>query len=386
LMHAVHVIAGLRSGDGGPAYSVPRLCRALAKHGAEVDLVTVSTGAAETKAEGSYCERSFTWDFAKLPVLRELRASSDLRRALRQARNSAEVIHDHGLWVMPNLYAGWEAARADKPLVVAPRGMLNPVALSFSRRKKQAFWRLLQHSAVARAACFHATSEQEYLEIRTFGLEHPVAVIPNGIDVPEQRAAVAVRPERTLLCLGRIHPIKGLDTLLSAWARIAPLYPYWRLRIVGPGDDDYRQKLLSFIRAQDIPRVSLGNAVYGDDKARLFADASLFVVPSLNESFAITVAEALAAALPVITTKGTPWSGLTDQQCGWWVDHGVEPLAAALKFAMQLPPEALVAMGQKGRDWATREFSWQRVAREMLAVYGWISGTADRPTCIRTDR
>src|SRR5207302_10654584 len=123
-------------------------------------------------------------DSARVPVLRGLRRSSGLSKALERAAPATDVIHNHGLWLMPNVAAGWAAARARRPLVVSPRGMLAPAALAFSALKKRAFWRLLQGPAVRQAACLHATSEQEYQEIRAFGLANPVAIIPNGIDLP----------------------------------------------------------------------------------------------------------------------------------------------------------------------------------------------------------
>src|SRR5579872_5976295 len=169
-MHAIHIIAGLRIGDGGPTYSVPRLCKALGAAGATVDLMTVSEHGAEERCDGNYRERRFVWDYAGVPLLSAIRASSALTSALCREAKAADVIHNHGLWLMPNVYAGRQAHRAQRPLVVAPRGMLGPAALAFSRLKKRAFWHLLQRSAITGASCFHATSDQEYEEIRLFGL------------------------------------------------------------------------------------------------------------------------------------------------------------------------------------------------------------------------
>src|SRR2546423_8846472 len=180
-MRAIHILARVRRGDGGPAYSVPRLCKALAANGADLELLTVSDGAPVSTDQEGYRLRSFAWSYAGTPVLHGMRASSEMQRALCIAAQSAEVIHDHGLWQMPNVYAGRAAMRAGKPLVVTPRGMLSPAALSFLRVKKRAFWHLLQKSAIARTACFHATSHQEYRDIRAAGFAQPVAIVPNGI-------------------------------------------------------------------------------------------------------------------------------------------------------------------------------------------------------------
>lgn len=378
-MRAIHVIAGLRPVDGGPAYSVPRLCESLAAAGAEVELMSVSETAAMRSERGRLREQRFVWDYARTPILRALRASSDLAHNLRYEAVSADVIHNHGMWLLPNVYAGREGARAKRPVVIAPRGMLSAAALSFSTRKKQLFWRLLQARATAAAACYHATSEQEYQEIRAFGLNVPVAVIPNGIDVEGLPKLPQSGETRTMLSLGRIHPKKGLDLLLRAWKTIEPFRPEWRLRIIGPAEGGHDVQLKRLAAELGLARVAIESAVYGADKVRAYREANLFVLSTLNENFGVTVAEALAAGVPVIATRGAPWKGLDEQGCGWWVDSGAESLSAALLRATAMPEQELLALGERGRAWMERDFSWVHVAESMLQLYAWLAGQGDRP-------
>jgi glycosyltransferase involved in cell wall biosynthesis len=334
-----------------------------------------------------YRDHRFAWDYARVPIIRGLRSSSGLSGALRDAAAAADVIHNHGLWLMPNVSAGKAAAGGPTPLVISPRGMLAPAALAFSRVKKRAFWQLLQGRAIRRAACLHATSEQEYEEIRSFGLTNPVAIIPNGIDLPELPAqpAAARAPERVVLSLGRIHPKKGLARLLHAWSKVESACPGWRLKIVGPPEVRHDEELRALALALGLFRVSIEGPIYGDAKTAAYRDADLFVLSTLNENFGLTVAEALAAGTPAISTKGAPWSGLASEGCGWWIDHGAEPLAAALAHAMALPPAALKAMGDKGREWMVRDFSWDRIARDILDVYLWLARSGALPPMIRFD-
>jgi glycosyltransferase involved in cell wall biosynthesis len=286
---------------------------------------------------------------------------------------------------MPNVDAGRAALRAGKPLIVAPRGMLAPAALAFSHTKKRIFWALLQGEVVRRASCIHATSEQEYDEIREFGLKNPIAIIPNGIDVPEldSHSTAATGCGRIVLSLGRIHPKKGLDRLVRAWACVESAHPEWRLRIVGPDELGHAGELTRLAAELKTQRVSIEASVAGDPKTVVYREADFFVLPSLNENFAITVAEALAAGTPVIATKGAPWHGLAREGCGWWIDHGVESLSAALANAMVMTREALQAMGAKGRAWMARDFSWDRVARDMLEVYRWLALRGELPSTVR---
>jgi glycosyltransferase involved in cell wall biosynthesis len=386
-LRAAHVIAGLDPVYGGPSYSVPRLCEALVAAGAETMLLSVAgrEGGQRDAYDKGYRDCRFAWDYARIPILRGLRSSQGLSSALRAAALDADVIHNHGLWLMPNVRAGEAAASGPTPLVISPRGMLAPAALDFSRLKKRAFWRLLQGSAVRQAACIHATSEQEYEEIRSFGLTNPVAIIPNGIDFPELAAQPTGRPaaERVVLSLGRIHPKKGLARLVQAWSKVEAECPGWSLNIVGPAEAGHDDELRALATALGLTRVSIEGPVYGDAKTAAYREADVFILPTLNENFGLTVAEALAAGTPAISTKGAPWSGLESEGCGWWIDHGVEPLAAALAHAMALPRETLKAMGDKGRGWMARNFSWDRVAHDMLGVYLWLARGVEPPPTIR---
>jgi glycosyltransferase involved in cell wall biosynthesis len=134
-----------------------------------------------------------------------------------------------------------------------------------------------------------------------------------------------------------------------------------------------------------LTRVSIEGPIYGAAKQVAYREADLFVLPTLNENFGLTVAEALAAGTPVISTRGAPWSGLETRGCGWWIDHGVEPLAITLATSTSLPREALRAMGAKGRSWMARDFSWRSVASTMTETYRWAMGVADAPSNIRFD-
>jgi len=387
-LRALHIIGGLDKAYGGPSYSVPRLCEALGAAGLEVALFSVaSLNSSEGHENGLYGDRRFVATFEHIPLLRSLRFSFGLSRALRKRISETDVVHSHGLWLLPNLEAAWVAGRRKTPLVVAPRGMLGAPALAFSRRKKRIFSKLFQERAIRDADCFHATSAQEYQEIRQFGIRNPVAVIPNGIDLPSMESNFSKKSsERILVTIGRVHPKKGLDRLLYAWAEVEALFPDWRLRIIGPSESGYDSELRKLASDLKLARVTIEPAVYdSNEKYNVLGAADIFVLPSLNENFALTVAEALSAGTPVIATKGTPWSQLEIEGCGWWIDSGVKPLVSILKFAMTISRKELDAMGVRGRSWMAREFQWNDAARKMKAVYMWASGKSERPSFVYLD-
>jgi glycosyltransferase involved in cell wall biosynthesis len=97
----------------------------------------------------------------------------------------------------------------------------------------------------------------------------------------------------------------------------------------------------------------------------------------------MTVAESLASGTPVIATRATPWSGLIRERCGFWIELGVEPLVQALHEATRLDRAELLRLGARGREWMQRDFSWDRMAREMAAVYRWLRAGGARPASVR---
>ena len=379
---SVHVVAGLDPAYGGPSYLIPRLCDALSASGAEATVFSVGEPNADS---GPRRDLRFAQNFRHVPIARDLRLSRDLSRALDKWAPDVRVIHNHGLWLMPNVIAGRAARRAKKPFVVAPHGMLSTAALAFSPTKKRLFWALLQNHVVRHASCLHATSKQEHDEIRAFGLTNPIAVIPNGIDLPEltKQIGSVSQTDRVVLSLGRIHPKKGLDRLVRAWTTIEKENPAWRLRIVGPEEVGHAAELKALAEQLGAQRIAIEGSVTGREKDFAYQHADLFVLPTLNENFAMTVAEALASGTPVISTKGAPWQGLEREGCGWWIDHGIEPLAAALSHALAMPREKLKEMGMKGRAWMSHDFSWQHVARETLDLYRWLYAGGEPPGSVR---
>jgi glycosyltransferase involved in cell wall biosynthesis len=379
-MKLLQLVTSVAEEAAGPSYSVPSLARALGRQGDEVELLSLL--GEPLPATIGFSHRVFP----RAPRLPRLWRSPALLAALGRAAQGADVLHSHGLWAMPNVYPGWVARGSRVPLVISPRGTLSPWALNHSRWRKKVFWALAQGRVVGAADCLHATAESEYLDLRRLGLRQPVCVVPNGVDVSpllEARVAAPRGVPRSIVYVGRLHVKKGIDLLLRAWAVVAPGLPDWRLRIVGPDDGGCEAPLRRLAASLAAPRVTFEGAVYGAAKQALYREASLHVLASHSENFGMTVAEALANGTPVITTRATPWSGLVSEGCGWWIDIGVEPLVEALRAATSAGAEALQERGERGRRWMLRDFSWDRVARDMAAVYRWLRSGGVAPSCVR---
>lgn len=346
---------------GGPAYSVSRLAGALTKAGADVALWAADGSALSTLL---------------LPAQTAVvRLTGSVAEALVSA-GRIDILHDNGIWRPHNRHLSTLANKFDIPRLVSTRGMLEPWAFRHKRLKKSIAWTLYQRRDLKRAQLHHATAIQEAQNVRALGLGVSVRVIPNGVDVPNVNVetvrygtdSVSSAGQRTALFLGRIYPIKGLPMLVEAWARVRP--HGWRLQIAGPDESGHRAEVERAVLMAGLGDVvSFIGPVEGLAKSVAFSNADFLILPSHSESFGMVVVEALAHGLPVLTTSGTPWPGLLERGCGWWVNPTVDGLAEGLVLATSLDSATLRTMGMKGRAWVSAEFAWESIATQFLAAY-----------------
>ena len=361
----IHTIPSIAEVSSGPTYSVMRLAAQLVGSGHDLTLACLDR-------DGHPPTPSWVTRFPGTRFGRRLGFSPAMRRWLRSLPPDPQtIIHNHSLWMMPNVYAGDAARRLRIPYVVSPRGTLQPAAFHSGSMLKRAFWPLVQRPSLAGVRCFHATSESEATQICTMGFGCPIAVIPNGIDLPNLPPDDGHR-RKEVLYLGRIHPIKGIDVLLRAWRRLEPVHAEWSLRIVGPDNRGHLDRMQALAAELGVERVRFEGELVGDRKVRAYREASAYVLPSRTENFAMTVAESLACATPAIVSRGAPWQGLGARQCGWWVDAQDDAIGAALHQAMSCEPSVLREMGMRGQEWMRAEFSWEAVGRRMEDLYRWV--------------
>jgi glycosyltransferase involved in cell wall biosynthesis len=280
------------------------------------------------------------------------------------------VLYDVGLWLPSNHFAARAARQARVPFVVSPRGMLSPRAVKVSKWKKRLAWALYQKYDLKSANLLHATSEAEAADLRSHHLQQPIAVIPNGVELPPDFSSQSSTRDhsRALLFLSRLHPIKGLSDLVHAWARVRP--KGWRVVVAGPNEGNHRAEMQRCIDSLGLHMdFKFVGAVEGDAKWKLYHEADLFVLPSYSESFGQAIAEALVCGVPVITSWATPWQVIEEKACGWWIETGIDSLAHQLSITCALPNQELKAMGNRGRQFVVEAFSWSRIANQFIHLF-----------------
>ncbi len=376
-MKILQIIPGLTL--GGPTFSVTALTRHLVKLGHEVQLYT------EEKEEMGFDDIDIRpFHVPKFPYNRQLAYSPSLLKSLKRECLDADIIQTNSLWQYPNFVMDKARKGTQAKSVIVPRGTLSAYAMSFSSVKKKLVLALGQRQALKKADMFIATCDKEYHDIRNFGLNQPVAIIPNGLEMPE---IPDVEKEKSILFLARIHKVKGVDILVDAWREIEKDSDYdsWHLIIAGPTESEYAQDIID--RSKNLNRIQFVGEKYGRDKIRLMSESSIYVLPTHTENFGITVTEALACQTPVITTTGAPWRGLIEHKCGKWIDLSIDNLVTALKELMSTPMEELATMGRNGRCWVSESFSWNEIAIKTINAYQWLldSNSTSIPDCIRID-
>lgn len=376
-LRVLHVLPRVVTESSGPSHTVPHLCRALSERRVNVELKVL-----EPLPDRELPFPATAYPTLPLPGCYRLGVSPKMAEAIRSAAEQVAVIHGHSLWMMPNVYPGPAARAAGCKLVISPRGTLEPWAWQRSRWRKELLWRLGQRSTLIAADLLHATAASEYESIRSRGFAQPVAVIPNGVDIPDELPPRPEQGPRTLLFLSRIHPKKQVDRLLHVWQRLEPQFSDWRLSIAGPLMTQHGEKMQRLARTLGLKAVDFPGELVGDAKWRAYEFADLFVLPTRTENFGLVIAESLAAGTPVITTKGAPWSDLLTFRCGWWIPDSEQDLEGTLRAAMKQPRTKLTEMGLRGREWMQRDFSWRGVAGKMLTTYRWLLNEVDRPEWI----
>lgn len=382
----LHTISGLHPHSGGTSRVVVDVTDALTEQPCmAITLLTQSLlNGATISSDSATVSRVVAMTSSRVSLTFGLPLLNRLKQIISTEKPS--LIHNHGLWQPVNHWAASMARRHRIPLIMQPHGMLEPWALEHKGYKKRIAMAMFQRSDLKEAKVLVATSSIEHENIRRLGFQQPIAVIPNGLKIVVKSKSDVVESQqlnrvRNVLFLSRVHPVKGVLNLVHAWAKVEP--QGWKLLIAGPDESGHIKDVLNAVK-----QLRIGDSVeylgeIGDErKSAIYRSADLFVLPTFSENFGVVVAEALAHGLPVITTRGAPWSDLETYCCGWWVEIGVDPLVKALREGMELSDETRSQMGERGRQYAQR-YNWEGIAEQTAAVYKWVLGIGSAPKCIR---
>jgi len=230
---------------------------------------------------------------------------------------------------------------------------------------------ILHADAICAPSQYHA----DWCE-RHFGLDRPPTVIPLAYEPPPSPPPMPPGPTREAMYLGRIEPRKGVESLVRAWAIVAPRRPDWRLRLVGAdtttgaGGGSMRERLISSMGGER-SSIEFAGPRSPSELFEQFARASISVIPSLWENFPFTCVEAMSHARPVIASdEGGMKEMIGSTSAGVVHRAGDErSLAEALLAMTAESPAALAARGAVGRTRIEEMCGAASIARRRIAHY-----------------
>jgi glycosyltransferase involved in cell wall biosynthesis len=301
-----------------------------------------------------------------------------------------DLLHIHALFSFSVAAAAWWSSHYRVPYVVRPLGTLNRWGIE-NRRPwlKQASLRLIDRRVLSGAAAVHYTSQEEQEEGAMAASALRPVIIPNPVDFQFDRDRLparwlrsrypAIAEKKIILFLSRIHPKKGIDLLLGAFARLRAQVPDVVLVMGGAGDEDFVERLRG--QARDLGLESdivWAGFLEGDAKKAAMAEADIFVLPSYSENFGVAAVEALAAGLPVIVSDHVGiHREIAAAHAGLVVPCQEEPLARALVQLLNAP--ALRSeLARNGRTLA-QSFSPASIGERLIELYSDITRPVNGP-------
>lgn len=361
---------------------VYHLSRELVKRGHEVVVYTTDTIDATTRQKAKCMEiegikvfyfrnisNSLAWRRYFLPLGMSFR--------LRKEIKSFDIIHVHGFRDFPSVFVHYHAKKHGVPYVLQAHGSV----ITFFQKGmlKRVFDRIWGYRILKDASKLIALTRIEAEQYKSMGVsENKIEIVPNGIDLSEfenlpqkggfRRKCGINDNQKMILYLARICKIKGLDLLVKAFAELSKEIGNVKLVIAGP-DDGYLTSLKKLVADLEISdKVLFTGPLYGEEKLRAYVDADVYVLPSVYETFPVTVLEACACGVPVIVTDRCGIADFVDGNVEYVVEYDKNQLRDAI--IKVLSDERLrKRFGEEGKRLVREKFGWDKVVLDIENIY-----------------
>ncbi|MFC1948658.1 glycosyltransferase [Chloroflexota bacterium] len=296
---------------------------------------------------------------------------------IKRTLKTFDVIHIHNyrLMIIPAIY--YYAQKYDIPYVIQAHG--NLLADTPKKILKQIYDYSCGYKILKGASKVIALTASEAEQYKRMGArENRIEVIPNGIDLDEfqnlpprgefRKHYGLGNDEKTILFLGRLHQIKGIDILVKAFSGLPASFGNIRLVIAGP-DDGYLPALQRLIKEFNIEdKVFFTGPLYESEKLEAYVDADMFVLPSIYETFPLVILEACACGLPVVVTDRCGIANMIDGQIGLVVPYDEKLLSRAI-VRMLDDDKMRREFGERGKLLVLQQLNWSMISERVERVY-----------------
>ena len=382
-MRILHVIPYMHPSAGGPPVVVENFVRETSRLGLRSEII--STPLFCHGDERILLERLN--EVATTTFISGSRTVAPLhgpaRRQLGESIRAADIVHLHTLWNPINVIVRKECNRHRRPYVLMPHGMLDPYSLVVKRWRKALYlWAIEGRNLLAADRLIYTSPEEARLAATQFLSLPKGVVVPLGGDVPHETSEELAsrfferfpraRSRRQLLFLGRLHFKKGLDRILRVLPSVVRAFPDVVLAIVGDGTPEFETTLKSTITAQKLEdSVMMTGRLEGAAKWGAYASTDLFLLPSRQENFAITVAEAMQMGVPVvISNRVNTWPYVKAAGAGVVLDEErIESGLERVILTLLQDGGTRRLMGKRGQDYARKNLTWAEAASKLLNCY-----------------
>ncbi len=304
--------------------------------------------------------------------------SAKFKKVIKQSikNHKIGVLHLHGLWKA----APWVAQKVAHSLgvstILSVHGMVEPWAWygqgKLRTLKKNLYWHLLAKPVFSRVSVLHAITPLEQRHLSDLLPDKRIELIPNAIDLSEIDSQLSFSDrvlQKRILYVGRIHPKKGVDLLISAFIS-ANLGSQWRLLIAGPEEDqNYLQLLKADAKKSELcDQIEFSGPIYEVEKYTCMMNSWVVVAPSYSEVVGMVNLESAGCYTPTLTS---PQTGLLN-----WEEGGgilVEPdrrlLSDALKTVAQWSVPERIQRGTRSRKFVEQLYSLTSVRAKWMSLY-----------------
>ena len=379
-MRILRVIASVDPRTGGPDEGIRQINRVMQAMGHATEVASLD-------APDDPWVREYPWPIHAVgPFVGSYRYSRRLLPWLRAHAGEFDCTIIHGVWQFSSFGSWLALRRADRPYFLYCHGMLDSPwfrrTYPLKHIKKVIYWRLAEHRVLRDARAVLFTCEEERVlahqsfrpfrchgEVVNYGTRGPVG------DPEVQRRSFferfpALSSRRLVLFLGRLHPVKGCDLLIQAFAEVAGDDPSLHLVMVGPDQVGWQAELRRQAAAVGIaPRITWTGMLTGDLKWGCFHAADAFILPSHSEGFGLVVTEALSCGVPtLITNKVNIWREVQADGAGFVGDDDRPGTAAILRRWLACTPQQRQDMRRRARRCFDTRFHIQKAASSLIRV------------------
>ena len=288
---------------------------------------------------------------------------------LKKILNSFDLAHFFGAWTISHYKFLKACFATNTKVILTPMGAFEPWSLTQKSIKKKLAMFFYEKKILSKANLIHFTSKAKQENIKKINPKINTIFIPHGNSgTSYKKTMIEKRNTKKMLFFSRIHFKKGLDVLLKAWSEIRP--NNWVLHVIGPDGDGSLAQSVEYVRENKLEsNIIFKEPIFGFAKKKeIYKNYDVFVLPSRNENFALSILEALRHSLPVLTNVNVPWSQIKDYDAGWYIEDGYNELKKNLENIFKISDDELLRKSQNAYN-LSKVFEWDEIIKDYNKMY-----------------